>query len=262
MLRWRRPRWAQELLFIAIGYAIYTESRNHIHGQIAVALDHGREVQRLQDWLHMNWERSLNVFVARNEWLAQAMDYYYATMHFVITIAVLVWMFRKRPHLYRGARTVLISTTLIALAVFYLYPLAPPRLLPGAHYIDTLTLFHTWGSLADPKVAEHSNQYAAMPSLHTAWALWCALTIFFCARRLWVRVLAFAHPLVTVIVIMSTANHYILDAFGGVVVLAAGYAVQRILSGHGAYDPPLGSPAPRRAAAPAKAPAKAAAEVI
>jgi hypothetical protein len=242
MLRWRRPLWWQELLFIAIGYAIYTESRNHIHGQIQVALRHGRQVQRIQDFFHLNFERSLNAFVARHEWLAQTMDYYYATMHFIVTIAVLVWMFRKRPHLYRGARTVLISTTLIALAVFYLYPLAPPRLLPGANYVDTLSVFHTWGSLADPKVAEHSNQYAAMPSLHTAWALWCALTIFFCARRLWVRLLAFAHPVITVIVIMSTANHYILDAVGGAVVLALGFAVQRIMSGHGAYEPPLGSP--------------------
>ncbi|HEY3737608.1 MAG TPA: phosphatase PAP2 family protein [Jatrophihabitans sp.] len=242
MLKWRRPLWWQELLLIAIGYAVYTETRNHLHGQEDVALDHGYDIQHWQDVLHLNFERSLNTFVARNEWLAQAMDYFYATMHFIVTIWVLVWLFRKRPHLYRGARTVLISTTLIGLAVFYLYPLAPPRLLPNSGYVDTLSLFHTWGSLADPKVAEHSNQFAAMPSLHTAWALWAALSVFFCARHLWIRLVALLHPVITVIVIMSTANHYIFDAVGGVGVLALGFAVQRLFSGHGAYAPPLGSP--------------------
>ncbi len=196
----------------------------------------------MQDLLHLNFERSLNAFVARNEWLAQSMDYYYATMHFIITIWVLVWLFARRPHIYRGARTVLVATTLIGLAVFYLYPLAPPRLLPGASYVDTLSVFHTWGSLADPKVAEHSNQFAAMPSLHIAWALWAALSVFFCARHLWIRILALAHPIITVLVIMSTANHYVLDAVGGALVLALGYGVQRIFSGHGAYEPPLDAP--------------------
>ena len=69
----------------------------------------------------------------------------------------------------------LFATSLLALAGFYLYPLAPPRLLPQYGYVDTLLKFHTWGSLADPKVAEHSNQFAAMPSLHIGWALWCGI---------------------------------------------------------------------------------------
>lgn len=241
MLKWRRPQWWQELLLIAIGYAAYTETRNHLHGQDKVALRHGYNIQHWQDVLHLNFERSVNAFVGRNEWLAQVMNYYYATMHFVITIWVLVWMFRKRPHLYRGARTVLISTTLLALLVFYLYPLAPPRLLDGS-YVDTLAKFHTWGSLADPKVAEHSNQYAAMPSLHIGWSLWCGLTVFFCARHLWIRIAALVHPVLTLLVIVGTANHYIFDAVGGIVVLAFGYLIQGLLSGHGAYAPPLGSP--------------------
>ena len=130
-------------------------------------------VQHLQDILHLNFELSVNHCVAAHEWLAQIMDYYYATLHFIVTIGVLVWLFVQRPHIYRGARTVLFTPTLIALAGFYLYPLAPPRLLPQYGYIDTLVKFHTWGSLADPEIAEHSNQYAAMPSLHIAWALWC-----------------------------------------------------------------------------------------
>ena len=151
--------------------------------QASIAKRHGRGVQHLQDALHLNFERSLNRFVAAHEPVAQVMNYYYATLHFVVTIGCLVWLFRAHPRIYRGARTILFATSLIALAGFYLYPLAPPRLLPQYGYVDTLLKFHTWGSLADPKIAEHSNQYAAMPSLHIGWALWCGVAIYLCARR-------------------------------------------------------------------------------
>ncbi|MGH8960796.1 MAG: phosphatase PAP2 family protein [Jatrophihabitantaceae bacterium] len=242
MLRWRRPVWWQEIAIIAIGYWLYTMGRNAVPEQATIAMRHGRSVQHLQDILHLNFELSLNHFVARNEWLAQGMDYYYATLHFIITIGVMVWLFRRRPHVYRGARTALVATTLLGLLGFYLYPLAPPRLLPQFDYIDTLAKFHTWGSLADPSVASHSNQFAAMPSLHIAWALWAALSIYACAWRRWVRILGLLYPVGTLIVIVSTANHFVIDAVGGVVVVVIGFAIQWVMSGHGAFTPPLDAP--------------------
>lgn len=196
---------------------------------------HGRGVQHLQDALHLNFELSINKFVAAHEWLAQIMDYYYATLHFVVTISCLIWLFHWHPRIYRGARTVLFTTSLIALAGFYLYPLAPPRLLPQYGYIDTILKFHTWGSLADPKIAEHSNQFAAMPSLHIGWALWCGVSIFFCAKRTWVRVAGLLYPIWTLFVIVGTANHFIIDAVAGLVVFLAGVAVQYLLSGRSAF---------------------------
>lgn len=242
LLRWRRPVWWQELAIIAIGYWLYTMGRNAVPEQAEIALRHARAVQHLQNILNLNFEESVNHFVARNEWLAQIMDYYYASLHFVITIGVMVWLFRRRPHVYRGARTVLVAVTLLGLLGFYLYPLAPPRLMTDHDYVDTLAKFHTWGSLADPSIASHSNQYAAMPSLHIAWALWCGITIFCCAWRRWVRVLGLLYPIGTLMVIIGTANHFIIDAVGGIVVVAVGYAIQRLMSGHGAYQPPLDAP--------------------
>jgi hypothetical protein len=154
----------------------------------------------------------------------------------------MIWLFVRRPHLYRGARTVLVTTTLLALLGFYLYPTAPPRLLPQFHYIDTLLKFHTWGSLANPDIAKHSNQFAAMPSLHIGWALWCGIAIFVCARRLWVRLLGLLYPFCTLVVIVGTANHFILDAVGGALVLALAFAIQWLLSGHGAFVAPVDAP--------------------
>jgi hypothetical protein len=242
MLRWRRPVWWQEIAIIAFGYWVYTMGRNAIPEQESIARRHGRSIQHLQDVLHLNWELSFNHWVATNEWLAQTMDYYYSTMHFIVTIGVMVWLFARRSHIYRGARTVVVGTTLLALAGFYLYPTAPPRLLPRFDYVDTVVKFHTWGSLADPDIAQHSNQFAAMPSLHIGWALWSGIAIFLCARRMWVRLLGLAHPLATFVVIIGTANHFILDAVAGVLILVVAFAIQWVLSGHGAFVAPVGAP--------------------
>ena len=237
LLRHRVPRWWEELVLIGIGYYLYREARNLVPNQPILAHRNGRSVQWLQDRLHLNFELSVNHFVDHNEWLAQVMDYYYATMHFIVTIAVLVWLFVARARVYRGLRTALFATTLIGLAGFYLYPLAPPRLLPQYGYVDTLAKYHTWGSLADPNVAEHTNQFAAMPSLHIAWAVWCAIAIIYCTRRWWVRALAALYPVGTLMVIVGTANHFIIDAAGGLAVVAAGFAVQWLMSGRPAHVP-------------------------
>jgi hypothetical protein len=134
-------------------------------------------------------------------------------------------------------RTALFATTLIGLVGFYLYPLAPPRLLPQYGYVDTLAKYHTWGSLADPNVAEHTNQFAAMPSLHIGWALWCTVAVFYIAKPRWLRVLAIIYPIGTLMVIVGTANHFIIDAVGGLIVVAAGFGVQWLMSGHSAHEP-------------------------
>ena len=232
-----RPNWWYEAALVAIGYWLYTLSRTAITADPVAAIRHGRAVQNLQDHLGLSFELSLNHWVAAHESVAQVMDYYYATLHFIITIGVLVWLYVARQDIYRSVRTALFGTTLLALAGFYFYPLAPPRLLPNAGYIDTLTRFHTWGSLADPKVAEHSNQFAAMPSLHVAWALWCGISLFLCARRTWVRLLGLAYPVATFIVVIGTANHFVVDAIGGAIVLVGGYTIARLVSGAPVYSP-------------------------
>ncbi len=235
LLRYRRPLWWQELAIIALSYWLYDLGRNSIPEQASIALRHGVSVQHLQEVLHLDFELSVNKFVAAHEALAQVMDYYYATLHFVVTGGVLIWLFVRRQRVYRGARTVLFWLTITALAGFYLYPLAPPRLLPQYGYIDTLVKFHTWGSLADPKIAEHSNQFAAMPSLHIGWALWAGIAIVMCARRTWVRVLGALYPMGTLLVIVGTANHFVLDAVGGLLIVLVGFGMQWLLSGHGAF---------------------------
>ncbi len=182
-------------------------------------------MERFEGSLHLDPERALNQFVANHAVLASTCDYYYAVAHFAVTLAVMMLLYRRSRPTARRLAAAWYVTNLLALLGFWLYALAPPRLLPGRAYVDTVVVFHTWGSWGTGAVASASNQYAAMPSLHLAWASWCTVGIWHLTRRRSVRLLGVAYPLATLFVVLGTANHYLLDAFAGVVAMAIGLAV-------------------------------------
>src|SRR6185369_4832861 len=117
------------------------------------------------------------------------------------------------------ARTTFVVLNVLGVAGFALYPVAPPRLLNGGGFVDTVSSDGTWGSWGSPVVA-HANQLAAMPSLHIAWALWVSVVLARLSGRRWVQVASAIHVTVTLLVIMATGNHYLLDAVGGAVLVA------------------------------------------
>jgi hypothetical protein len=260
----RPPKWWQELLFIVLSYAAYGVIRNHLGKPQPVdcanrvltefqgiACGRARDVLHLERFLKIDVERALNDIAVHAKPFAVFANYYYATAHFIVTIGVLVWLYKRHPLQYRPLRTVLYVANVTALAGYWLYSLAPPRFLTSEGYVDTLKLFHTWGNYESGNLSHASNQFAAMPSMHIGWALWAGLSLFWLARRRWVRWLGIAYPLVTLLVIMATANHFLLDAVGGAAALLLGFGAQRALSGEAAVDqaavqPPLtaGLPSP------------------
>ncbi|WP_436774007.1 phosphatase PAP2 family protein [Yinghuangia sp. YIM S09857] len=238
----RRPRFIVELALVALSYWVYSLIRNAVPNRESLAVERAWQLLDFEKSLHIDVEYAINHAADKVTWLIVGMNYYYATLHFVVTIGVLVWLFRWHPGRYRAVRTVLFVTTGLALFGYFFYALAPPRLLPGAGYIDTVLVHNTWGSMASGNMKNVSNQFAAMPSMHIGWSTWCALAIWKFAKPMWVRVLGLLYPLVTLIVIMATGNHFILDAVGGWITLAAGFAVQRLLNGRSAYQFPRYTP--------------------
>ncbi|GGT10757.1 MULTISPECIES: phosphatase PAP2 family protein [Streptomyces] len=223
----RRPRIWFEILLIAVSYWTYSLIRNAVPEQKAVALANADFLWRLEQALGIAVEKTVNHTVNSVTWLIVGMNYYYATLHFVVTLGVLAWLYRRHPGRYAPTRLVLFATTGVALVGYYFYPLAPPRLMETEHFIDTVLVHHTWGSMASGNLKNMSNQYAAMPSMHIGWSLWCGLTIFAVATVPWARVLGLLYPTATLVVIVATANHFWLDAVGGMICLAFGYAVSR-----------------------------------
>ncbi|GGW39990.1 inositol phosphorylceramide synthase [Streptomyces lucensis JCM 4490] len=250
----RRPRLWFEILLIAVSYWTYSLIRNAVPEQRGAALRNADWIWRVEHGAGVAVEQSVNHAVNSVTWLIVGMNYYYATLHFVITLGVLVWLYRWHPGRYAATRLVLFATTGVALVGYYLFPLAPPRLMRGGHFVDTVMVHHTWGSMASGDLKHMSNQYAAMPSMHIGWSLWCGLTVFALATVPWVRVLALLYPALTLLVIVATANHFWLDAVGGVLCLAFGLSAARVW--YGALPHAL----PRRVPAPAPEPAPAAAQ--
>jgi hypothetical protein len=227
----RRPRIWFEVLLIAVSYWTYSLIRNAVPEQKAQALKNADWVWQTEHTLGLAFEHAVNQAVNSVTWLIVGMNYYYATLHFVVTIGVLVWLYRWHPGRYAAFRTALFATTAVALVGYYLYPLAPPRLMTGGHFTDTVLVHHTWGSMASGNLKHMSNQYAAMPSMHIGWSLWCGLTIFLLAKAPWARILGLLYPTATLIVIVATANHFWMDAVGGVVCLTFGFAVSYVWFG-------------------------------
>ncbi|MEV5431052.1 phosphatase PAP2 family protein [Streptomyces sp. NPDC052701] len=234
----RRPRIWFEVLLIAVSYWTYSLVRNAVPEQKAEALRNADWIWKLEHQLGIAVEQSVNHAVNSVTWLIVGMNYYYATLHFAVTLGVLVWLYRSHPGRYAATRLVLFSTTGVALVGYYLYPLAPPRLMNGGRFVDTVMVHQTWGSMASGDLKNMSNQYAAMPSMHIGWSLWCGLTIFALATVPWARVLGLVYPAATLVVIVATANHFWLDAVGGVLCLGFGFAVARVWYGNRPYALP------------------------
>jgi hypothetical protein len=226
---WLRPAWREFALLAAV-YELYTVTRRTTAGGAGDAVANARDVLRVEHVVRLTPERWLNYAVSARPLLAIPADYAYATLHYLVTPLVLVWLWRAHPAAYLPARRTLMAATLLGLVGFATVPLAPPRMIPG--FIDTMARYgHDgwWGTAASaPKgLGSFTNQFAAMPSLHVGWAIWCGVVVARYAQRAWVRAIAVAYPLTIVLVVLSTANHYLLDAVAGLGVLVAGYGIAR-----------------------------------
>jgi hypothetical protein len=216
----RAPRLWREIALAAAFYVAYTLIRLLIPHDEPAAYAHAGQVLRLERALGLDVELGLNHALIHAPTLAWFANAFYATAHFAVTLTVLVWLYRRRPEHFHRLRISLMLATSIALIGFWVYPLAPPRFLGGDGFVDPVTAFHTFGLYSSPQAGSLTNQFAAMPSMHAGWALWCAVAVATLARRPLVRVVAMFYPIVTIAVILATANHYLLDAAAGVAITA------------------------------------------
>ncbi|KAA6221702.1 phosphatase PAP2 family protein [Streptomyces albofaciens JCM 4342] len=228
-----RPRWWTELPLLALVYAAYSAGRLVARGDVHAATGHGETILRWEELLRIDPERALNRLFTSTPALGIPADFAYASLHYLVTPAVLIWLWHRRPAHYRTLRTWLMLATLIGLIGFTLLPTAPPRLLDtGSGFADTMARFSSYGWWGDDASAPRglggmTNQFAAMPSLHVGWALWCGAVLWKHGRSRATRALAVAYPLVIVLVVMGTANHYLLDALAGTAVMGLGLLLTR-----------------------------------
>jgi hypothetical protein len=224
-----RPRWWVELLIIGWLLWVYDAINNLAHLRYSLAIGHALGVLHLEQTLHIDPERTLNRWMANHHTLGVVSSYYYDNAHFIVTFGLLAWLWWRRADIYRPLRSALVLMNVIGLAVFWLYPVAPPRMLVG--FSDVVANTGAVGSWHTGPLAHDADQLAAMPSLHMAWAAWCAVVIWQLSPRVWVRALAVLYPCVTCLAVLGTGNHFVLDILAGLATAALALALASVWSG-------------------------------
>lgn len=206
-----------ELGLLVALYLGYSLSRLGADGALAPAAERAADLLRVERLLGLDLERRLVGMFVDSSALAVGGSLYYATAHYVVTGVVLLWLYRRRPAYYPRARSVLVVATVVALVLYLLVPMAPPRLVGYPDVLATTADVGWWG--ADASAPEGlggwTNELAAFPSMHAGWALWVALTLQVTVASRVVHALAWAHAVATVLVIVGTGNHWLLDAAAG-----------------------------------------------
>jgi len=235
-----------EVGIIVVGYLGYALVRLAVRAGRPAAFAHAAELWRAERLMHLDIEPSLYHLAAAHAALAETAGYYYGLLHFIVTPLVLAWLWLRRPAAFGPLRSALVLATTGANVVFWTWPAAPPRFsVPGM--TDVLVRYHILGS-GDPHGPDGLvNLYAAMPSLHVAWAAWCAAAVVIATRGRW-RHLAWLYPAATALVVLASANHFVLDA-AGLAVMALGLLATRATSRPDATGPVPGGAGPAAASA-------------
>ncbi|MEU9022808.1 phosphatase PAP2 family protein [Actinomadura sp. NPDC048394] len=211
---------------------VYGYIRSLADTRYGPALAHGRDVLSIEKHLGLDVELRTNHWLTRHHDLSEVAVWIYQHMHTGFTMGILLLCYLAGPGVYRPARNALVLTNLAGLVVFFVLPVMPPRLLPDEGFVDSVAMAG-FGTVHSPGGVE-ADQFAAMPSLHMGWAVWVAVVIMALLPRYRVRWLAVLHPVVTAIVVVITANHYVLDVIAGVVVsMAALFGTGLVWAGNG-----------------------------
>lgn len=234
-----RIYWWREVLIVAVVDIVYETVRNMSASKPDRAYANALRL--------IDWQRNLGLWheLGIQQWalgwtpLIVFANYFYGSVYIAATVFGLIFLYRRFSDDYPLFRNALAITTLLGLIGFATFPLMPPRLLDDSillnginadhffGFIDTLVKYPTFWSFNDETMKTISNQFAAMPSLHCAWAFWGFTAFYPRVRSWWARTLTVLYPIMTVFVVVITANHYFLDAVGGLVIFGVGYLLAR-----------------------------------
>jgi len=209
----------QGLIMLAC-YAAYDVSRALVMGREAIAMANGLFFMNLEKALGIYWEPWIQGRVSAFEPLMQFLVWSYTGLHLPLIIGTMLWVFTQRRSQWAVFRNWFLGMNFIAVILFFLLPTAPPRMIFTSGIADINFLHGTREHILEDGFL--ANPFAAMPSLHFAYALFIALAVFMLANHRRLRWVGFVYAALVLVAIVATGNHFIVDAVaGGLVVLAA-----------------------------------------
>jgi PAP2 superfamily len=233
-------------------YALWQLAGNLATGGVQQALAHARWIWHVERTLHLPSELDVQRLLLPHPLLSQIANIYYATMHFGVLIAVLIWMFAWHRDRYPALRNAMAASTAICLLISFI-PVAPPRMLTQLGFVD---LAAKYGQSVYSALGLGADQLSAMPSVHVAWSVLVSWAVITSGVSRW-RWLILLHPAVTVFVVVGTGNHFWADGIVAATVVAVVLGVRALLlrrvrdargwrAGAAAGETGPGSPASRR----------------
>jgi len=232
-----------EIFLIVTTYSAYSRVRNQYGSRAVapdVAADNAERIIDLERSLGLYFEADVQMFFSDNITFLQFWNLFYGAMHFLMAYIAMVFLFLRFPEPYRFWRRTLGVTTVLGLIGYTIFPLMPPRLLSActefggcreSPFVDTLVTAGGFWNFETPAVAALTNQYAAMPSLHMAWALWVALACIPQLHKRLGKILFGLYPLMMCFAIVVTGNHFIIDGIAGAAVLAVAWGICNVWEG-------------------------------
>ena len=208
-------------MLFAGALVVYQLSRAFVIGDATDAVKHAWEIIDFEKASGIFFESNVQGWMLDNLHLAEFLNHFYVWAHLPVTAAFFVWLYQRRREAYPLVRNAFFLANGMALAVFVVFPVAPPRLMTGEGFIDTLSII-SGIDLHGGRLSGLFNPFAAVPSMHFGYALMIGVVVAVLVRHWALRLLVLMYPLLVFVTIVGTANHYVVDALaGGAVMLAA-----------------------------------------
>jgi len=211
----------RQLSLFGAAYLAYRLVRGFVEGDANAAFAHARDVIELERKLHIFVEPSIQSWASGSHFLMVVCSWLYVNAQTSVTVAALVYIYMFHNRNFYFVRNMFMVAMAIALVGYVIFPTAPPRFMPEWGFVDTVadvTGMHVSHSSASLNAL--TNLYAAVPSMHVAFALMIGGTLARLVRWRALRALWLAYPFVITFVIVVTANHFITDAFLGAITAA------------------------------------------
>ena len=224
-----RPSWwkggIREVTLFLFVYGAYSLTQDALPDRQFLAFHNTYNVIDFETRLKIFWELSIQSWFLRSDFMGQLVNALYTLLFFPVFISFGIWAYKCHRQEYSIARNAIFISAIIGFPCFVFYPMAPPRLLPNLGFVDTLVKYQLINLNTSSLPASLVNQYAAMPSFHMAWALLVGIATIRIAKTWWLKLVGVLLPLLMLVTIVATANHFILDAIAGSVIAGLSYGL-------------------------------------
>ncbi len=206
---------------VVLAFLVYFIIRGAVVNRAGEAIAHGVSVIHLEQRLGIYWEPDIQSWIIDRYWMVKTANWIYFWAHMPLIVIGAVWLYiRHRPE-YHLTRNAFLVSGAIGVIIYALFPVAPPRLIPIAGFIDTMKLFDKVGYQSE-ELGAFVNPYAAVPSLHFGWSLLMGVVVFRVTKNRLLRLACVIWPIVMFFAIVMTGNHFIVDAIAGGIVCMVG----------------------------------------